>query len=187
MTVSYEYWDDRKEPNNAVVAGGGGGKDDRKQNTLAPWWISTIPVTRRCRNELDWRDDWAPDARRAHSWTAGFVRADAGALTLRGARKTTSNIPRYVIFHYLTTQGNVKYSAVCKISLLPRFREFFRDFTKRESDMRFSPVDDTGDWPLLSNISAKLRKNSKWPPWYTHGATDSWKKPEIENLLSDSL
>jgi hypothetical protein len=48
------------------VAGEKRDKDDRKPNELAPR-ISTILATRRCRNELDWRDGWAPGARRAHS------------------------------------------------------------------------------------------------------------------------
>ncbi len=30
-------------------------------------------------------------------------------------------------------------------------------------------VYDTGDQPLLSNISANFRKNIKWPQWDTQG------------------
>ncbi len=49
---------------------------------------------------------------------------------------------------------------------------------------------DTDDQPLLSNISANFRKNFKWPQL---GYSGAWgiqiheKKPEVENLMSDSL
>ncbi len=50
-------------------------------------------------------------------------------------------------------------------------------------------VVDTGDQHSFAIISANFRKNSKWPQWYTWGPgdTDSWKKPEVENFMSDSF
>jgi hypothetical protein len=41
----------------------------------------------------------------------------------------------------------------------------------------------------VANIPANFRKNLKWPQQITQGPgeTDSWKKPEVENLVSDSL
>jgi hypothetical protein len=34
----------------------------------------------------------------------------------------------------------------------------------------FTGVVETGDKPLLRNISENFLENSKWPPWYTEGA-----------------
>ncbi len=50
-------------------------------------------------------------------------------------------------------------------------------------------VVDVGGKPLLSNISVNFRKSSKRPPLYTKGSgkTDSCKKTEVENPVSDSL
>jgi hypothetical protein len=33
----------------------------------------------------------------------------------------------------------------------------------------FIGVVDSGDYPLLSNISENFQKNSKWPPWNKEG------------------
>jgi hypothetical protein len=50
-------------------------------------------------------------------------------------------------------------------------------------------VVDTSDKYSFANISANLRKNTKRPQWNTWGLvnTDSCKKSEVENLVSDSL
>ncbi len=48
---------------------------------------------------------------------------------------------------------------------------------------------DMADKHSFSIISANFRKNLKWSQLDTQrpGDTDLWKKPEVENLVSDSL
>ncbi len=50
-------------------------------------------------------------------------------------------------------------------------------------------VSDTGDQPLLSNISANFRKNSKWPRGIrtARGKLVREKKPDVEKLVSETL
>ncbi len=50
-------------------------------------------------------------------------------------------------------------------------------------------VVDTGDKYSFANISANFQKIQNGPNWILGGPgdTDLWKKPEVENLVSDSL
>ncbi len=50
-------------------------------------------------------------------------------------------------------------------------------------------VVDTGGQPWAANISANFRKNRNGPNGILRGLgeTDSWKKPEVKNLVTLSL
>ncbi len=57
------------------------------------------------------------------------------------------------------------------------------------SEQFIASVFDTGDKYSFANISANFEKIHNGPNGILGGLgdTDSWKKPEVENLVSDSL
>ncbi len=78
------------------------------------------------------------------------------------------------VLHEIWTSGFCRHNILYGKTSCPKFFSFV------------AGVVYTGDKPLLSNISAKFCKSSKWPKWGTHeGPLGNlfMKKPEAENLV----